>query len=349
MIYNTAYANPYQTGVNPYQTGYSSYPTPAYGQPQQTRMAFPVVNYNSRTLITKNTFYNYGGTIYNNSRPPYYPNTPYAYAQQPRQPLSDLISPPPRSVWGPTSRKEKTEGFPAGFGDLAGDPRFASVYNRPAPAKLQKAVTPKPTPKPAPTPRKLVAANEHSSYWGDPHVADADRSDKGNKRQDNFVVKGDGIFNLLTDRNISLNAQHKKYDQFAIEVTDQIGLRIPNANITFSAYGTPQLNGKALEVGKETTLPDQSKIKWDGTTLTVTSSDSSEYNVSINIVDAGHKNPDGSAIKYLDTDLSTKGKGVNSDGVMPSGILGEGFDEDNEARSALKKDLSTYKRNSLLG
>lgn len=300
MIYNTAYANPYQTGANPYQTGYSPYPT-------------------------------------------------YAYAQQPTQSPSNLPMLQHKSVWG---NSKKDEGnFPAGFGDLAGDPRFASVYNRPAPAKLQKPVTPKPTPvpKPAPTPRKLVAANEHSSYWGDPHVADADRSDKGNKRQDNFVVKGDGIFNLLTDRNISLNAQHKKYDQFAIEVTDQIGLRIPNANITFSAYGTPQLNGKALEVGKETTLPDQSKIKWDGTTLTVTSSDSSEYNVSINIVDAGHKNPDGSAIKYLDTDLSTKGKGVNSDGVMPSGILGEGFDEDNEARSALKKDLSTYKRNSLLG
>ncbi len=337
MIYNTAYANPYPT------TGYSPYPQPTRMMPQV----------NNRTQITNNTFYNYGGTIYNNgsnyNRYPSYmnPNTTYAYAPT-FPPVSNLPTVQHRSVWGASSRS--TEGFETGFGDRASDPRYASVYYRPAPPPVIRPVTPKPTPVPVlpPPPRKLVAANEHSSYWGDPHVADADRSDKGNKRQDNFVVKGDGIFNLLTDRNISLNAQHKKYDQFAIEVTDQIGLRIPHANITFSAYGTPQLNGEALAIG-EKPLPNQSKIKWDGTTLSVTSSDSSEYNVSVSIVDAGHKNPDGSAIKYLDTDLSTKGAGVGNDGVMPSGILGEGFDEDNEARSALKKDLSTYKRNGLLG
>ena len=326
----------------PYQTGYLS--------PQQANRSPQVVNnYYNGTQITNNTntFYSYGGTIYNNgsnynSRPPYYynpqsrPNTPYAYAPPPAS-YSNLPVFQARSVWGDSSNSKK-EGFETGFGD--DQYKYASVFNRPAPPPLVRPVPP-------PAPRKLVAVNEHSSYWGDPHVADADRSEKGNKRQDNFVVKGDGVFNLLTDKNISLNAQHKKYDKWDIEVTDQIGLRIPYANITFSAYGTPQLNGRTLGKGT-TTLPDQTKLSWDGTTLSVTSNDSGEYNVSIAIVTSDHKNADGSPIKYLDTDLSTKSNGVGNDGVMPSGILGEGFDDDNEARSALKKDISTYKRNGLL-
>jgi hypothetical protein len=339
--YNTAYANPYSTSYSPY----------AYVQPQPPNQSPYVVNYNyTRTQTTNNNIYNYDGTVYNNgtnynNRPPYsyYPqsrqNTTYAYAPSS---LFNFATP----SWGTSNNSSKGgTTYRAGFGDLASDPRFASVYDRPAPEKRQQIVTPI-----APlAPRKLIAANEHSSYWGDPHVADADRSDKGNKRQDNFVVKGDGVFNLLTDKNISLNAQHKKYDQWGIEVTDQIGLRIPNSNIniTFSAYGTPQLNGKALETG-EKKLPDQTKISWNGTTLSVTSGDSGEYNVSVAIVTTEHKNADGSPVKYLDTDLSTKGNGVGNDGVMPSGILGEGFDDDGEARTALKKDLSTYKRNGLL-
>jgi hypothetical protein len=306
----------------PYQTGYP--------YTQQANRSPQVVNnnyYNRTQIYNTGTFYNYA------TRSPYdLPPQGVPYAGTP---LSNLAQVPPRSPWGdnPTSQDQ----WLSGFGDKAS---LYDVYNRPAPPPLVRPVPP-------PVPRKLVAANEHSSYWGDPHVADADRSDKGNKRYNNIIVKGDGVFNLLTDKNISLNAQHKKYDKWDIEVTDQIGLRIPYANITFSAYGTPQLNGRTLGKGT-TTLPDQSKLSWDGTTLSVTSNDSGEYNVSIAIVTSDHKNADGSPIKYLDTDLSTKSNGVGNDGVMPSGILGEGFDDDNEARSALKKDISTYKRNGLL-
>ncbi len=345
ITYNNAYATYPQTAY----TAYSPYdPRQTTGMPPQ------VVTYNNRTLI--NNIYNNGGivNVNNASRPPYYP--PY-YTPQTRPntayyasaaPVGNAYSPPLSNLAMPTFNSARGTGNVKGdWGDKAY--QYAYLFDKKAPPPWTRPVTPKPRPIAPPAPRKLVAANEHSSYWGDPHVADADRSDKGNKRQDNFVVKGDGVFNLLTDRNISLNAQHKKYDQWGIEVTDQIGLRIPFANITFSAYGTPQLNGGVLESGKTIMLPDQTKISWDGTTLSVTSGDSGEYNVSISIVTTEHKNADGSPVKYLDTDLSTKGNGVGNDGIMPSGILGEGFDDDNEARTALKKDLSTYKRNGLLG
>ncbi len=195
----------------------------------------------------------------------------------------------------------------------------------------------------------VIAANEHAAYWGDPHVADPDRADKANLRTSNFVVLGDGIYNLLTDKNITLNAMHKKYDKWKIEVTDQIGLRIPNADLTMSAYGVPQLNGKDLKKGSTTTLPDQTKISWDGSTLKLTSGDSGEYNISFSIVTTKEKNTDGTPIKFINTDVYTKTQGIASDGVMATGILGEGFDADSNVRTALNQALATYKRQNILG
>ena len=195
----------------------------------------------------------------------------------------------------------------------------------------------------------VIAANEHAAYWGDPHVADADRADKANTRTSNFVVLGDGIYNLLIDKDITLNAKHKKYDQWKMEVTDEIGLRIPNADLTMSAYGVPQLNGKDLKKGSAITLSDQTKISWDGKSLNVTSGDSGEYNVAFSIVTTRHKNTDGKPIKYINTDVYTKAKGIASYGVMATGILGEGFDADSTVRKGLKQDLAVYKRQSLLG
>ena len=232
------------------------------------------------------------------------------------------------------------------FGDDAY--KFADVMKRLAPPPLQLAPEAPPTPTVPPLIRQTVAVNEHASYWGDPHVADPDRADKDNKRQDSFVVKGDGVFNLLSDNNINLNAQHKKYDAFGIEVTDQIGLKIPYANITFSAYGVPQLNGGALTTGQTVTLFDKTQVTWDGTTLSVKSGSDGEYDLAIGVVTSGNKNPDGSAIKYLDTDVNTKSQGVGNDGRMPEGILGETFDADTAQNHALKKDISTYKRAGLL-
>ena len=249
--------------------------------------------------------------------------------------------PPGIGYQNPAQSKNKpntTETLLAGWGDS----RLAHVFNRPAPPPLRRPVQPIAPP----APRKIVAANEHASYWGDPHVADADRAEKGNNRHSNFIVKGDGIFQLLKDRDVFLNGVHKKYPQWDYEVTDRIGLRVAGLSIEMGAYdGTPKLNGASFK--GEKILPNGTKISFDGTKLSVNTGASGEYDFEISIVNAEHKNPDGSPIKYLDTDIRTKSKGVGADGIMPTGILGEGFDADNQARTQLNHDLNTYKRGGL--
>lgn len=230
------------------------------------------------------------------------------------------------------------QGWETGFGDIY----FPHVFNRPAPAPLPRRVQPIAPP----APRKIVAANEHSSYWGDPHVADADRAEKGNNRHNSFIVKGDGIFQLLKDKDVFLNGVHKKYPQWDYEVTDRIGLRVAGLNIEMGAYdAAPKINGASFK--GEKILPNGTKVAFDGTKLSVSTGDSGEYDFEIAIVHAEHKNPDGSPIKYLDTDIRTKSKGVALDGVMPTGILGEGFDADDKARTQLNNPLDTYKRGGL--
>jgi hypothetical protein len=176
-----------------------------------------------------------------------------------------------------------------------------------------------------------VATGQRSGYWGDPHVLDAESANN------HFIVTGPGTYNLLKDKNIALSAEHKKYDNWAIEVTNQINLALGTSNVVFNAYGVPTLNGQALEQGKLMTLPDGSSVNWNGTTLSVKNANFGEYNLDVTRQQAG------GGVNYLDTWINSTDKGVFSDGILPTGILGEGFDMDNLVRTKLNFDLETYK------
>ncbi|MFN7309822.1 MAG: hypothetical protein ACK5T0_00460 [Vampirovibrionales bacterium] len=189
-----------------------------------------------------------------------------------------------------------------------------------------------------------VAAGQNSSYWGDPHVADADRANQEVKNTINFNVYGAGTFNLLKDKNIALSAEHKKYDAWKIEVTNQVNLALGDSNLVYNAYGEPTLNGVKLEKDKLMTLSDGSKVTWNGSNkLNVTNANYGEYNLDINLRTSGQKNADGTNIKYFDTYVNSTDKGVFSDGILPTGILGEGFDMDNAVRTKLNFGLENYK------
>ncbi|MFN7310412.1 MAG: hypothetical protein ACK5T0_03490 [Vampirovibrionales bacterium] len=210
---------------------------------------------------------------------------------------------------------------------------------------------PQPTPEP-PTPpdpepaRPIVAANEDSAYWGDPHVVDADRADKTDKRTHQFDVMGEGTYNLLKDKNIQLNAEHKSVPGWQAPggvlpwVTKKVDMLIGDQQLVLDDSGNATLNGKALEKDKPFTTKDGSVLKWNGTELTAENVNNGEYNMKFAVNTA--KDNNGQDVSYIDTDVSTTAKGVNSDGVMPSGILGEGFDADNEVRIALKNAQATY-------
>jgi hypothetical protein len=183
-----------------------------------------------------------------------------------------------------------------------------------------------------------VATGQRSGYWGDPHVLDAEST------QNDFIVTGLGTYNLLKDKNISLSAEHKKYDTWRIEVTNQVNLALGDSNLVYNAYGEPTLNGVKLEKDKLMTLPDGSTVSWNGSNkLNVTNANYGEYNLDMTVQTSDNKNADGTNIKYLDTYVTSTDKGVFSDSIMPTGILGEGFDTDNIVRTKLNFGLETYK------
>ena len=193
---------------------------------------------------------------------------------------------------------------------------------------------------PPPERRRVIADLQHSAYWGDPHVADADRPQQ-NAAINNFTVTGPGTYNLLKDKGIELNATHKKYNTWAIEVTDKIALNLPNVNLSLHSNGTLLLNGKPF-TGTQT-LENGVKLSFNGTKLTVNTGTGGEYDLEFNIRTTGHLNADGGAVSYLDTQVVSRERGVFSDGEMPTGILGEGFDEDGQVRTRLKHGIETYR------
>ncbi|MFN9690893.1 MAG: hypothetical protein ACK551_02195 [Vampirovibrionales bacterium] len=207
------------------------------------------------------------------------------------------------------------------------------------------APKPQPVVKPPSKPQGPVAANEHSAYWGDPHVADADRKDQNKTRANNFTVDGKGTFNLLTDKGVVLNAQHKALPKDKKGnvpwVTGRIDLKLGNEDVILDDKGKPTLNGKALEKDKPITTKDGTVVKWNGSKLETTNVNKGEYNMSFTL----NKNTKGKDKNnsYIDTDIRTTAKGVNSDGVMPKGILGEGFDADKDVRKSLKTDKDKYR------
>jgi hypothetical protein len=188
---------------------------------------------------------------------------------------------------------------------------------------------------------RVIADLQHSAYFGDPHVADADRTQQNNRRHHNFIVTGPGTYNLLKDRGIELNATHKKYDAWRIEVTDKVALNLSDVRLSLNSNGQLLVNGEAFTGTR--TFENGTKLSFNGTRLTVNTGTGGEYDLAFNIVTTGQRNPDGTPVRYLDTDITSRERGVFSDGEMPTGILGEGFDDDGQVRTRLKYGLDTYR------
>ncbi|MCE2930419.1 MAG: hypothetical protein LW809_03395 [Vampirovibrionales bacterium] len=155
-----------------------------------------------------------------------------------------------------------------------------------------------------------------------------------------------GTYNLLKDKNIQLNAEHKSIPGWQQPggvlpwVTKKIDMLLGDQQLILDDNGNATLNGKALEKEKPFTTKDGSVLKWNGTELIAENTNNGEYNMKFTVNTL--KDANGQDVRYIDTDLSSTAKGVNSDGVMPTGILGEGFDADAEVRLALKKAQASY-------
>lgn len=308
---------------NPYfRTSYHNYPPapplPLYAPQQQQTMDVQQTNtYGANNFMPTTTVQGY---------PPMGIPMPTGYGNYPPLPMGGgLPFPmnPPNGMNG-----SNTGGYLPAFSN-----NQPPSWMQPQPPVVDHCMPPLPPPPPP----QIVGANENAVMWGDPHIGDSDRADKTNNKAISFDVTDAGVFNVLEDKDVQLNANFEKFPQWGPTVTTEIGLNLKGNKVHIGKDGSTMVNGQALVDGKNITLPDGATVSVTGNKVKVaTNPNSGEYDMEFEVVDSGQKNPDGSAIKYIDTKVSSRDKGVLFDGQAPKGILGEGFDADGEERKALK-------------
>lgn len=170
-----------------------------------------------------------------------------------------------------------------------------------------------------------VEANKTARAWGDPHIEGAN----GKK----FEFQELGTYNLLKDSNLNVNAQTAKWNNGTTVISD-VGIKAGNDLVKISNGGIVNLNGENVTVndGQSLQLIDGRQIKRTGNAYEL---NSNEY--ILKVLDNG---------SHLDVNTTSKDVGVLSDGVAPTGILGETFDSTN-TKSGLVNDLGTYQRGNL--
>ncbi len=183
-----------------------------------------------------------------------------------------------------------------------------------------------------------VASKEKSSFKGDPHVKDVDGSD--------YLFMGVGKFNLLTDKDFTLNAKTVSANNGAYTLTSQIGANVGGNKITINADGTVTYVSGEKGARKTTTLKDPDNVDLgNGASLTRSGDkiaiNTTEYRSVFTV------NNDAKGTKYINTDVYSRAAGVSADGQAPTGILGETFDEDTTAQTGLKNDISKYQVTNL--
>ncbi|HEY9745673.1 MAG TPA: DUF1521 domain-containing protein [Oculatellaceae cyanobacterium] len=196
-------------------------------------------------------------------------------------------------------------------------------------------------PPPPPPPPPPVAANEHARIWGDPHIEEADSG----KYDFNEV----GLFNVLKDKGIALNAKTVQ-GPGKTTIISEAGLTIGGRTVLVGTDGKVTIGYAdssitsppvTLKDGQTVMLDNGYSITRKGAIVTVDST-GGEYKIQFD-TDESYK-----GFKYIDIDVWSKAGGVLSDGVAPTGLLGETFDEDSIKQTKTKNSVNSYKVDSLV-
>lgn len=167
-----------------------------------------------------------------------------------------------------------------------------------------------------------LCAGEEARVWGDPHFIGAD----GGK----FDIMGEPgkTYNLLSDDGLQFNARFDSWGNGATAV-GETGMTLTGedgsqSKISFDKDGKAVLDGEEMEVGKEYELADGGTaiLDEDGK-LTVTTGE-------------GYQIEQTAQNGYVNTKVTAGEHGVDN-GRMPSGMLGQTFDEDDLVRHATDK------------
>lgn len=189
-----------------------------------------------------------------------------------------------------------------------------------------------PPPPPAPIPAPPVAANQRASVT----TSTAYGADGGS-----YQFPG-GRVNLLKDNGVTLNVVTENDNRWRTPVIRNAGLVVGNANLFFTDDGNVQVNGRRLTLGDNEglSLGDGAVIKKIGNSYFV---NTREYNIQ---VDSGFRSPSGAG--YLNVHVHTGAHGVLSDGVAPTGYLGETFDRNNLPQRGPLNDAAAYQVRDVL-
>lgn len=177
----------------------------------------------------------------------------------------------------------------------------------------------------------------YTRIWGDPHIVAADGS-----KYDFQGTTGQN-YNLLSDNNLELNAKFGKYTKEGTNIISQTGLTVKGSSdddislVSFGSDGSATINGEAMKEGSTQTLADGGTAVLKDGKLTITTAEG--YTVVQTTAES-------SGVSYVNVDVESGSKGVNSDGVNPDGILGNTFLGDNTINESEIEESSLFSSNA---
>ena len=183
-----------------------------------------------------------------------------------------------------------------------------------------------------PVDASILAPNQKAAMWGAGNIGGADKG--------HYTFKESGTFNLLQDNDVALNARvdgpagsDKKYIK-------DVGVTVAGQQVEIRSDGSVVINGEDQDLsdGKPVILGNGSTITEKGNQVAVTSP---EYKMTFNtnLHDAKNKNAE-----YISVKVDSGANGVNTDGVAPTGLLGETFDGATKPQTGSALDSSGYQR-----
>jgi|GEM_PF-6070551 len=245
------------------------------------------------------------------------------YGQQPQQPAAPVVHQVPNQPDDVYSFDQYMTDKPKGSDN---------GYGYETPAYPPKPPTPEYPPHRPPV---VIAEHQKAGIWGDPHVLNPD--DKaaianGTRTFDSYDV---GSFNILSDKGIKLDADFIQRRGTVTEVGD-VRFQIGNAELTIEDKYNVRLNGKALTHDGVYQIDEHNKVIKTGKKYDV---QSPEYNITFDVIDGFDNNT------FLGMWIHTGAQGVYADGMMPTGMLGDFFDADNNIEQNWKQPLGAYRLN----